>query len=113
MEGDEFCGVDDSLFSFALPHPPPPLGTKLTVGSLPEFSLFKDGKLAGGGIRRLDPIFPRLCNPWRVAPRIPKTIRVIVVICGKEIISLQQTTLVFSYAIAKERPTNGVTSRNN
>lgn len=68
MEGEEFCGVDDSVFSFALPHPPPPLGTKLTVGSLPEFSLFKDGRLAGGGIRRLDPIFPRLCNPWRVAP---------------------------------------------
>lgn len=61
-------GLALSAFSFALPHPPPPLGTKLTVGSFPEFSLFSEGKLAGGGIRRLDPIFPKLCNPWRVAP---------------------------------------------
>lgn len=55
-------------FSFVLPHPPPPLGTKETVGSLPEFSLFKDGRFAGGGIRRLAPTFPRLWSPWRAAP---------------------------------------------
>lgn len=60
-------GVSEG-FSFALPHPPPPLGTKETVGSLPEFSLFKDGRFAGGGIRRLAPTFPRLCSPWRAVP---------------------------------------------
>lgn len=62
-------GVSEG-FSFALPHPPPPLGTKETVGSLPEFSLFKDGRFAGGGIRRLAPTFPRLCSPWRAVPII-------------------------------------------
>lgn len=61
------AGVSEG-FSFALPHPPPPLGTKDTVGSLPEFSLFKDGRFAGGGIRRLAPTFPRLCSPWRAVP---------------------------------------------
>lgn len=65
---DAAAGVVSEGFSFALPHPPPPLGTKDTVGSLPEFSLFKEGRLAGGGIRRLAPTFPRLCSPWRAVP---------------------------------------------
>lgn len=66
-------GVSEG-FSFALPHPPPPLGTKETVGSLPEFSLFKDGRFAGGGIRRLAPTFPRLCSPWRAVPVSEKSL---------------------------------------
>jgi len=46
--------------------PDPPVGTKLTFGSFPLFSLFKLGKLAGGGIRRTFPTLPKLCNPcWR------------------------------------------------
>ena len=67
----EDAGVTEGVswsFSFVLPHPPPPLGTRETVGSLPEFSLFRDGRLAGGGTRRVEPIFPRLCNPWRAGP---------------------------------------------
>lgn len=66
--GWEATAAFSEAFSFALPHPPPPLGTKETVGSFPEFSLFKDGRFAGGGIRRLAPTFPRLCSPWRAAP---------------------------------------------
>lgn len=60
------AGVELASFSFPLPHPPPPLGTNATVGSFPRFSLFKEGKLAGGGIRRLAATFPKLCKPCRV-----------------------------------------------
>lgn len=45
-------------------QPDPPAGTRLMVGSFPLCSLFKLGKLAGGGIRRAaDDTLPRLCNP--------------------------------------------------
>lgn len=44
-----------------LPHPVPPLGTKLTAGSLPLCSLFKLGKFAGG--RRAEGTFPKHCMP--------------------------------------------------
>jgi len=46
-----------------LPHPVPPLGTKLTAGSFPLYSDFRLGKLAGG--LRAEGIFPKLCMPWR------------------------------------------------
>ena len=54
--------------SFPLPHPPPPLGTSATVGSFPRFSLFKEGRFAGGGIRRLVATFPKLWRPCLGAP---------------------------------------------
>lgn len=72
--GWEVVGGFSEAFSFVLPHPPPPLGTKETVGSLPEFSLFNDGRFAGGGIRRLAPTFPRLWSPWRAVPADEKSI---------------------------------------
>lgn len=49
--------------SFQLYTPEPPVGTKLIFGSFPLFSLFKLGKLAGGGIRRMLATLPKLCNP--------------------------------------------------
>lgn len=48
-------------------HPVPSLGTMFTLGSLPLFSALRLGRLAGGGIRREIPTFPRLCNPCRAA----------------------------------------------
>lgn len=47
----------------ALPHPCPPLGTKLIFGLLPLFSLFRLGRFAGGGIRRPVPTFPKDWSP--------------------------------------------------
>lgn len=52
--------VGDEL-SLVLAQPLPPLGTRLTAGSLPVCSLFKLGKLAGG--RRAEGTFPKLCIP--------------------------------------------------
>jgi hypothetical protein len=49
--------------SFPLPHPAPPVGTRVTLGSFPLFSDFKLGKWAGGGMSRALPTLPRLCNP--------------------------------------------------
>ena len=43
--------------------PDPPVGTNAILGSFPLFSLFKLGKLAGGGMRRTLPTLPKLCNP--------------------------------------------------
>lgn len=46
-----------------LPHPVPPLGTKLIAGSFPLNSDFKLGKFAG---RRAEGTFPKVCMPpWR------------------------------------------------
>lgn len=46
-----------------LPHPVPPLGTKLIAGSFPLYSDFKLGKFAG---RRAEGTFPKVCMPpWR------------------------------------------------
>lgn len=42
------------------------MGTRETLGSLPLFSAFRLGRLAGGGMRRAA-TFPRLCRPWRGA----------------------------------------------
>lgn len=47
--------------SLVVAHPLPPLGTRLTAGSLLLYSLFKLGKLAGG--RRAEGTFPKLCMP--------------------------------------------------
>lgn len=47
--------------SLVVAQPLPPLGTRLTAGSLLLCSLFKLGKLAGG--RRAEGTFPRLCIP--------------------------------------------------
>lgn len=44
-----------------LPHPVPPVGTRLTAGSLPLCSDFKLGRLAGG--RRAYGNLPRFCMP--------------------------------------------------
>ena len=43
----------------------PSLGTSETLGSLPLFSAFRLGRLAGGGIRRAEATLPRDCRPWR------------------------------------------------
>lgn len=43
------------------PHPAPPVGTKLTAGSLPLLSDFKLGKLAGGLLA--EGTLPKLCIP--------------------------------------------------
>ena len=51
------------------PHPWLPVGTKLTSGSLPRFSLFNDAKLAGLRTRRLW-TFPSDCIPWLRFPKI-------------------------------------------
>lgn len=47
--------------SLVVAQPLPPLGTRLTAGSLLLCSLFKLGRLAGG--RRAEGTFPRLCIP--------------------------------------------------
>lgn len=46
-----------------LPHPVPPLGTKLIAGSFPLYSDFKLGRLAGA--RRAEGTLPSVCMPWR------------------------------------------------
>lgn len=51
-------GVAESL---VVAQPLPPLGTRLTAGSLPLCSLFRLGRLAGG--RRAEGTFPKLCIP--------------------------------------------------
>lgn len=43
----------------------PSFGTSETLGSLPLFSAFRLGRLAGGGIRRAEATLPRDCRPWR------------------------------------------------
>lgn len=43
----------------------PSLGTSETLGSLPLFSAFRLGRLAGGGIRLAEATLPRDCRPWR------------------------------------------------
>ena len=43
----------------------PSLGTSETLGSLPLFSAFRLGRLAGGGIRRAEATLPSDCRPWR------------------------------------------------
>lgn len=48
-------------------QPLPSLGTMLTLGSLPLFSAFKLGRLAGGGMRRLTATFPKLWSPCLAA----------------------------------------------
>lgn len=48
--------------SLVVAQPLPPLGTRLTAGSLLLCSLFKLGKLAGG--RRAEGTFPKLCIPY-------------------------------------------------
>lgn len=53
--------------SCLLAHPVPSFGTSETLGSLPLFSAFRLGRLAGGGIRRAMATFPRLCRPCRGA----------------------------------------------
>lgn len=53
--------VVDDVESLVVAQPLPPLGTRLTAGSLLLVSLFKLGKLAGG--RRAEGTFPRLCIP--------------------------------------------------
>ena len=53
--------VGDGEGSLVVAQPLPPLGTRLTAGSLLLCSLFKLGKLAGG--RRADGTFPKLCIP--------------------------------------------------
>lgn len=54
-----------SASSCLLAHPVPSLGTSETLGSLPLFSAFRLGRLAGGGIRRAEATLPRDCRPWR------------------------------------------------
>lgn len=54
-----------SACSGLLAHPVPSLGTSETLGSLPLFSAFRLGRLAGGGIRRAEATLPRDCRPWR------------------------------------------------
>lgn len=54
-----------SACSCLLAHPVPSLGTSETLGSLPLFSAFRLGRLAGGGIRRAEATLPRDCRPWR------------------------------------------------
>lgn len=54
-----------SAGSCLLAHPVPSLGTSETLGSLPLFSAFRLGRLAGGGIRRAEATLPRDCRPWR------------------------------------------------
>lgn len=49
------------VVSLVVAQPLPPLGTRLTAGSLLLCSLFKLGRLAGG--RRAEGTFPRLCIP--------------------------------------------------
>lgn len=58
-----FGSADSGL----LAHPVPSLGTSETLGSLPLFSAFKLGRLAGGGMRRAEATLPRDCKPWRGA----------------------------------------------
>lgn len=53
--------VVDDVESLVVAQPLPPLGTRLTAGSLLLVSLFKLGRLAGG--RRAEGTFPRLCIP--------------------------------------------------
>lgn len=48
-------------------HPLPSFGTMLTFGSLPLFSAFRLGRLAGGGMRRLAATLPRLWSPCLAA----------------------------------------------
>jgi len=54
-----------SACSCLLAHPVPSLGTSEMRGSLPLFSAFRLGRLAGGGIRRAEATLPRDCRPWR------------------------------------------------
>lgn len=54
-----------SACSCLLAHPVPSFGTSETLGSLPLFSAFRLGRLAGGGIRRAEATLPRDCRPWR------------------------------------------------
>lgn len=54
-----------SAGSCLLAHPVPSLGTSETLGSLPLFSAFRLGRLAGGGMRRAEATLPRDCRPWR------------------------------------------------
>lgn len=54
-----------SACSCLLAHPVPSLGTSETLGSLPLFSAFRLGRLAGGGMRRAEATLPRDCRPWR------------------------------------------------
>lgn len=54
-----FGSADSGL----LAHPVPSLGTSETLGSLPLFSAFKLGRLAGGGMRRAEATLPRDCKP--------------------------------------------------
>lgn len=54
-----------SACSGLLAHPVPSLGTSETLGSLPLFSAFRLGRLAGGGMRRAEATLPRDCRPWR------------------------------------------------
>lgn len=53
--------VVDGVESLVVAQPLPPLGTRLTAGSLLLVSLFRLGRLAGG--RRAEGTFPRLCIP--------------------------------------------------
>lgn len=53
--------VVDDVESLVVAQPLPPLGTRLTAGSLLLVSLFRLGRLAGG--RRAEGTFPRLCIP--------------------------------------------------
>lgn len=66
-----YIGKRTHLFGSAdsglLAHPVPSLGTSETLGSLPLFSAFKLGRLAGGGMRRAEATLPRDCKPWRGA----------------------------------------------
>ena len=51
--------------SFELRQPPPPVGTRAMVGSLPAFSLRRLGREAGAGTRRLlAETLPSDCMPW-------------------------------------------------
>ena len=61
-EDSEVCAVED-ISSPLEPHPWPPEGTKLTLGSFPQFSAFKLGRLAGKGTRRTDATLPSDCMP--------------------------------------------------
>lgn len=54
-----------SACSCLLAHPVPSLGTSETLGSLPLFSAFRLGRLAGGGIRLAEATLPRDWRPWR------------------------------------------------
>lgn len=67
------CYLFGSAGSGLLAHPVPSLGTSETLGSLPLFSAFRLGRLAGGGIRRAAATLPRDCRPWRGVTDARKT----------------------------------------